>query len=180
MEDKNNKIVFSQGELADEIVPLLNKYIKVVLTPSEIRKEYTKASLMYGNFDDASVDIKKSKTLRDKLLEGAWEIPLKNITQPCDDNNTERNEEIPHTTYHELIKKVLENYPDATEDEIFKIKRELLKMSLLSQGKISFSESSSESTIRIPKGELAAQELIAPIYGINRHRILGTEMVLLH
>ena len=161
-----------EGNYKQDYSILFNKSIRTVLTQSELRKEYTKASLMYGNFDDASVDIKKVKTLRDKLLEGAGEIPLKNITQPCDDNNTERNEEIPHTTYHELIKKVLENYPDATEDEIFKIKRELLKMSLLSQGKISFSKSGSESTIRIPKGGLAAQELIAPIYGISRHRIL--------
>lgn len=156
---------------------LLNKSIRVVLTQSEIRKEYTKASLMYGNFDDISVDTKKIKTLREKLLEGIGKIPLKNNTheEKIDENNTGRIEEIPHTMYYELIKKVRENYPDAKDDEIFKIKRELLKMSLLSQGKISFSqnkESDSETTIRIPKGGLALKDLTAPIYGISRHRIL--------
>ena len=104
---------------------LLNKSIRVVLTQLEIREEYTKASLMYGNFNDASVDfefLRKLKNLR---------------------------------------------------------KRELLKKKLLEGGKISLENNSSinnelgsESTIRIPKGGLAVQELIAPIYGISRHRIL--------
>ena len=88
-----------EGNYKQDYSLLFNKSIRTVLTQSELRKEYTKASLMYGNFDDASVDTKKLKSLRDKLLEGAGKMPLKNNTYG---DTIEENVEgiyIPHSTW---------------------------------------------------------------------------------
>ena len=88
-----------EGNYKQDYSLLFNKSIRTVLTQSELRKEYIKASLMYGNFDDASVDTKKLKSLRDKLLEGAGKMPLKNNTYG---DTIEENVEgiyIPHSTW---------------------------------------------------------------------------------
>lgn len=88
-----------EGNYKQDYSLLFNRSIRTVLTQSELRKEYTKASLMYGNFDDASVDTIKLKSLRDKLLEGAGKMPLKNNTYG---DTIEENVEgiyIPHSTW---------------------------------------------------------------------------------
>lgn len=166
-----------EGNYKQDYSLLFNKSIRTVLTQSELRKEYTKASLMYGNFDDASVDTKKLKSLRDKLLEGAGKMPIKN-NDPKDtleENNVE-GINIPHTLRGAGPFDEIDN--DINEENL-RIKRDLLKRKLLEGVKISLennrflnNESNSESTIRIPKGGLALKDLTAPIYGISRHRIL--------
>lgn len=166
----------AEGNCKQNYSLLFNKSIRVVLTQSEIRKEYTKASLKYGNFDDVSVDGTKLRSLKDKLLEGTGKMPLKNNAP--EDSKEENNVEginIPQTLRGAGP---FDEIDDDINEEIL-IKRELLKKKLLALGKISLKNSSnlnnkpnSEPTIRIPKGGLALKDLTAPIYGISRHRIL--------
>ena len=88
-----------EGNYKQDYRLLFNKSIRAVLTQLKLRREYLKASLIYNNFDDASVDTIKLKSLRDKLLEGAGKMPLKNNTYG---DTIEENVEgiyIPHSTW---------------------------------------------------------------------------------
>lgn len=150
----------AEGNCKKNYSLLLNRSIRTVLTQSELRKEYTKASLIYGNKNNASKNTIENNS-RNNELNFEFNFPkLRNIPRTLLDCGS------------------CDEMDDNLKEENLIIKRDLLKRKLLEGGKISLennrslnNESNSESTIRIPKGGLL-RKLTAPIYGISRHRIL--------
>lgn len=166
----------AQGNCKKNYSLLLNKFIRTVLTQSELRKEYLKASLIYGNKNNASENTIENNS-RNNELNFEFNFPeLRNIPRTlldcgsCDemddnikDENLRRQSVLSDEDFRiylregwdGLKKKRLEDFleikPDATNndirDEELRIKRDLLKKKLQGAGIIPIKNNDPKDTL---------------------------------